>query len=701
GALIMIAGDARAITRNELLDSALGAWSLGQANPSLTQEGGVTTGFTPTGIGAMRAHSVAKMQAGYFNAGTAFSVTGSGLTVHLRAYDPTGSWNTALFAKRGSHASLNYNLFATDLASTGSGSDIGFEVRTSTGFHQISFPVTAINSTAWVDLVGRYDGAKLQLFCNGRLMAERISSGDLQSNGEPLLIGAETDNGSVVRLFTGQLDEAALFDRAVSDEEVALLSRTPQVWLEPSTLIHYRNPNHDVGDLRPQFVNGEFIVSYLYNPGIWNCHILRSKDLLHWEDYTPTHSPAQANQEVPNYFVLSFLRDPLENKWKSFYGYNGMRASVSDDLVSWTAATPQLLMGTQPTLYDRESDPYVFWNADRNQYWAVRTLGKVGLPANQRGAIGYATSSDLKAWINRGELYFPGNVGDPECPSMFKMGNTWFLLASYYDQAVGAPTYRTSSTPEGPWSAQTPDRLDGKDFCAGFSVDTGSRRVMLGWIPRNVSSPGNQNWGGHIAFPREIVAFSDGTIGTVLTSEYRQKLPGQQSPNGFRAYTGAWTITASDINFSTAFQSGIAALEGTIERPMLTTDLSFSSTSRSARVHFDWSESGPSYAVLIDRANRRLAIETPGGITYADLPLREITPKSYPLSIYTEEDIIEVFFADRYSLCARIPKKLGATSIALEVDSGLTRFQNLKVGSMKGLNEIPTGNVDGTSWQLF
>ena len=55
-------------------------------------------------------------------------------------------------------------------------------------------------------------------------MASKPWSGTLVKNDEPLLIAAETDNGNVVRHFHGELEDAALWSRALSDKEVAALS---------------------------------------------------------------------------------------------------------------------------------------------------------------------------------------------------------------------------------------------------------------------------------------------------------------------------------------------------------------------------------------------------------------------------------------------------------------------------------------------
>jgi len=44
-------------------------------------------------------------------------------------------------------------------------------------------------------------------------------------NSEPLLIGAETDGDRVVRHFHGDVEESAIWPRALTDAEVAALGR--------------------------------------------------------------------------------------------------------------------------------------------------------------------------------------------------------------------------------------------------------------------------------------------------------------------------------------------------------------------------------------------------------------------------------------------------------------------------------------------
>lgn len=174
------------------------------------------------GEGTDAVRKVALLAGAYFDAGRELHAPGDQLTVHLRARDPAGKWNSALMAKRGGPDRVHFNLFSTDLPGT-VGPDIGFEIRTEAGFVMVSFPVTNIAATAWHDLVGRYDGRELVLFCDGRRMAARPARGALVRNTEPLLLGAETDGDRVVRHFQGELDEAAIWPRALRDEEVAAL----------------------------------------------------------------------------------------------------------------------------------------------------------------------------------------------------------------------------------------------------------------------------------------------------------------------------------------------------------------------------------------------------------------------------------------------------------------------------------------------
>ena len=136
----------------------------------------------------------------------------------------SGVWNAALFGKGKGEDKVCFNLFGADLPGT-PGANIGFEIKTDRGFAMVSFPVSKIEAAAWHDFAGRYDGKTLELFCDGRRIAGKPWSGKLVVNREPMLIAAETVDGQIVRHFQGELEEAALWSRALTDDELSELSR--------------------------------------------------------------------------------------------------------------------------------------------------------------------------------------------------------------------------------------------------------------------------------------------------------------------------------------------------------------------------------------------------------------------------------------------------------------------------------------------
>jgi hypothetical protein len=219
--------------RMKLLGDALAWWPLDVgghgAKPPLRHVPGwdrFELNVKAAGPGARPDAKVVVLEGAYFDAGPGLHAPADQLTVFLRVRDPKGAWNSALFAKRGGADRVHFNLFSADLPGS-PGPDIGFEVCTAQGFSRVSFAVSRIEPTAWHDLAARYDGQALALFCDGRLLASQPCRGALVRNEEPLLIGAEADDGKTVRHFLGELEEAALWPRALSDEDIRLLSRLP------------------------------------------------------------------------------------------------------------------------------------------------------------------------------------------------------------------------------------------------------------------------------------------------------------------------------------------------------------------------------------------------------------------------------------------------------------------------------------------
>ena len=222
--LCFVAPAGAAETREALLGNATAYWRLGDGGQSssypLTVVGDIQLDVAAEGEGATPGAKVARLKEAYFDAGRNLSLDGDQCTVYLRARDPSGRWGQALFSKRGTHTSINFNLFANlDV--------LGFELHgEAVALGSVTFPLAEINPTAWHDLVGRYDGQTIEIICDGKVMASAPwSGGKLTQNDVALLIGAEINEGVAVRPFSGDMEEAALWSRALSDEEIATLVR--------------------------------------------------------------------------------------------------------------------------------------------------------------------------------------------------------------------------------------------------------------------------------------------------------------------------------------------------------------------------------------------------------------------------------------------------------------------------------------------
>jgi len=695
--------------RDEILQNAIAHWQLGMgvdsASPALTAVGSIQFEIPAEGPGANVGAQVARLSNAYFNAGPNLDVGGDQITVYLRARDPEASWQYALLAKRGGHDRVNYNLFSVDLAGT-TGSDIGFEVRTDRGFVAVTFPISQINGTSWLDLIGRYDGQKIELICGDRMMASQSWSGNLVQNTEPVLIGAETDNGNIVRLFTGDIEEAAIWNRALSNTEIAALARVSGLQEPPGPILHYKHPDHAVGDVHPFYLGGTYYVNYLHSPGVWQSAQLQSGDLLHWEPVQLTHTPPPPENTVPNYFVLDIIYDPIIELYRTFYGFAGTRTSTSPDLVNWEIGVPHLVMPDRPLLYDRQSDPYVFYNIDEDNYWLVQTLRKKNLPYSQAGAVGYAVSNNFTSWTFLGELYYPGNVGDPEVPSMFKMGNKWYLMASFYDRAVGKASYRISDNPYGPWQVPFPDSLDGKDLAAGITFMTDSKRLLMGWIPLVASQPGSQYWGGHLAFPREVYQLPDGNLRTRLESSIASAIRAERLfPSAIRTLvprTGSWKIEGNQAQLATSTGYGVATLSGAFDRIDMELQLELGPGNFRSGVILNWATGNPGFEIGVDSANSRFLIwSPPNGLVHSELPIQVPLDRPVSLRVIVEEDIIEAFLDDQYSLVARIPVKLSATSVGIFTQDGDVEFSNIHLFRLKSLDEIEDTMQTHPCFQIY
>jgi Concanavalin A-like lectin/glucanases superfamily len=86
---------------------------------------------------------------------------------------------------------------------------------------------TANPVNAWTHVALTYDGAALRLYVNGTQAATRAATGAIQTTTNPLWIGGNTPYGEY---FQGLIDEARVYNRALSQTDIHNDMNTPLEW---------------------------------------------------------------------------------------------------------------------------------------------------------------------------------------------------------------------------------------------------------------------------------------------------------------------------------------------------------------------------------------------------------------------------------------------------------------------------------------
>ena len=93
--------------------------------------------------------------------------------------------------------------------------------------HVATLPVPPSDLGAWVHLCGVFDGSAYHLYRNGALVASTADATTPPPNIDTIwAIGARAPQpDSLERLFQGEIDDARIYGRALSDAEVEALYR--------------------------------------------------------------------------------------------------------------------------------------------------------------------------------------------------------------------------------------------------------------------------------------------------------------------------------------------------------------------------------------------------------------------------------------------------------------------------------------------
>ena len=618
---------------------------------SLRMSGAVTPGnsLPEPDAAASRARggdgSAARLDGGRLDAGQGqggcLVLAGAEMSLCVRLRLDAGVEDTPILSMHGGHEALLYNLFVTDL---GRGPAIGFELGTDFDARplQLSVPLDLVDPTAWHDVIVRFSGARLELWVDGVLVDEEWPLGGLRAgSGIPCLIGAESTGRGVKAGFSGWIDHAALWDCALTDEEILALSggreevaRREGEILGPhrESMLYWRPRGHSasVGDCMPFSHDGRFHVFYLFDRrhhgskwglGAHQWAHVSSTDLRHWE----RHPMAIAIEEQWEASICtgSVIHDG--DAYHAFYatrtpdGAQHLGHAVSEDGISFRKLEPNPFLSA-PEGYDpmHLRDPLVF----RGEDGLYRLLVTARLTDGRDGCIGQLLSPDLLAWDLADPLLVPGRVTD--CPDCFEWGGMWYLLAEF--------VYWMAPSPQGPWTSPQPDRLDVLYVpkTAPFGPD---RRIYVSWLP-------DGGWGGDMVF-RELVRLPDGRLGTRFVPEM---MPSEEA---LRPIDGRLPEAEQGVHLTARLEP---APDGAV-----------------TAIRFLGNVPGePVLSLRLDSGSRSVGISE-GGEVLAQIDLVEGLDRATDVTVVLCRDIIDVCIGGTRTLITR--HRLGPRS-AIEVEAG-------------------------------
>jgi len=96
-------------------------------------------------------------------------------------------------------------------------------VITSNGDQVITRSTTAVQRGVWYHVVGTYDGNKATIWVNGVAEASNIAGFALDYGTRPVFIGTTGEPAPYVDMLAGIIDEASIYNRALSTNEIAAI----------------------------------------------------------------------------------------------------------------------------------------------------------------------------------------------------------------------------------------------------------------------------------------------------------------------------------------------------------------------------------------------------------------------------------------------------------------------------------------------
>jgi hypothetical protein len=697
---------------------------------------------------------VVDFSGGYLVADPGLKVTGKQMTLLMRARDPSGKWKGALLARPSAddpYANLLYGsqldlkkLGFRERARMKDGRSLEFLWRTDAlteqvipeflsrsednpyrlgknretwtkeispqrypdllaGVLKVAAPVELIGPDGWHDILIRFTGPKLQLFIDGVLVDEEFPHGELRHFESPFLIGAGIQKGVVTSDFRGQMDTLAIWDRALSDSEIAALSggqehiarRRVEIEGDPVKVPQYWRPegyNAFVGDPMPFFHDETFHFFYLFDRkhsgqkwGIgghpWG-HV-SSRDLVHWERHPKALDITEPTEDALGTGNFIFH----DGKYYLYWINHGRRLPFADAPDHRQADNVYVATSADGIHFEKQAEPWVRIDYrtgdDINPFvWRAASGGRyymyiMGPPGRENWLF---ESDDLRTWRPAKIPALHDVRGACVTYYRWKGWYYWFDWSGYRMSRTPAEDPGTRFSKVISW-----EEAWGVPAAAPF---TGNRLLMVGFArtPAYASQ----------AIFRELVQHEDGTLGLKWPAEM---IPASREPMPLkiRPLRGEVSGDASSLRLRAGGRDAVAACfaQGVPDNVRITLRVApeegASGFGLCVRGQGDYA-SGQELCFEPEKKRFRYAVAPDG----ADVP--PINPQGSPptslknvagldrpfaLEVIVKDDFVDVCIDNRHTLFLRRDDFAQGDRLFFFVRKGAVKFDSIKVRPLK------------------
>ena len=611
------------------------------------------------------------------------------LAIRLRAHE--GRWSGLILGEACDPNEASYRVYANAECLVCEITTNGNTVPLSLGI-----PLWMIGSTEWHDIVLRRDRGRMDLFIDGVWADDDFPLGATQHKGHPLAIGGIAVTESSQPTFHGLIDHLALWNRPLSEDEIALLSGGSEevgrrrlefnnrLYGSPDAGIQYWKPaaNFNVGDCMPFFHDGVFHLFYLRDKrhagsknglGAHQWAHASTRDLVHWE-----HHPLALG--VDEECEASICTGSLLHAEGTFYAFYATRLmdwtehlsmASSQDGIHFVKQKPNPFASPPAGYAPDFRDPAVFRDDHTGLFHLLVTSS---VKDGRGGCLTHLQSRDLRQWEFSDPLVLGTGANAPECADYFSWNGWYYLLYS----PDGMARYLMSRHPWGPWIRPAVDVFDvNQPTVMKTASFTGNRRIGAAWISQ-------VGWGDRVMF-REIIQQPDGTLGTKFVPEM---IPRTAAPEALscRPVCGDVVVAGQAVRLSAFGHAAEARAEGVPCDARITLRVEPGAQATDFRLRLRASPQKPEGIQLWFAPKMRMVQLGAAHCTLSQVEMEH----PFVVDIILKGDVVDVCLDERHTLLYLAPEESGEW-LSLFSQSGEVSFTNITICPL-----LPDGQGPGS-----